>query len=161
LGKPARFRRHENDENGVKAMLLALRILLGALGVSAIFVSASMLALGAQETVAAVQGGGAMWHASGPMDAAWLATMDSQVRFYAAFWGAYGVLLVIIVTNTEPHLNLIPWLAAVIFAGGVGRAISRLTVGAPYPSSTGLMVAELLAPLIMILLWWGVRRRRR
>lgn len=141
-------------------MLVALRVLLGAIGVSAIVVAASMLALGAQETVATVQHGGPMWHANGPMDAAWLATMDSQMRFYAAFWGAYGVLLVIIVTNTEQHLELIPWLAAVMFAGGVGRVVSRLTVGAPYSSTSGLMAVELLAPPVMILLWWGVRRQR-
>jgi hypothetical protein len=143
-------------------MLPALRILLGVLGVSAIFVAASMLALGVQETVAIAEGGlTAMLRTRGPIDATWAATMDSQMRFYAAFWGAYGVLLVLIVTNTEPYLDLVPWLAAVMFTGGLGRAVSRLTVGVPYRAFTTLMTVELLAPPLMILLWWGVRRERR
>jgi hypothetical protein len=94
------------------------------------------------------------------MDAAWSATIDSQLRFYAAFWGAYGIALLVIVTNTEPHLDLVPWLAAVMFAGGVGRAISFVTAGAPHPFFTALMVSELLGPPVLILLWWGIRRQR-
>jgi hypothetical protein len=142
-------------------MLFAMRILLAALGVLAIFTAASMLALGARETVAAAEGGFAMtWHTSGAMDATWSATIDSQLRFYAAFWGAYGVLLLVIVTNTEPHLDLVPWLAAVMFAGGVGRAISYASVGPPHPFFTALMVIELLAPPAVFLLWRGVRRQQ-
>jgi hypothetical protein len=143
-------------------MLSALRALLLLLGVSAIFIAASILFLGAAATARMGEGAFAMltgWR--GPVGEDWPATMDSELRFYAALWGAYGILLVMAGANITAHLDLIPWLAAVFFAGGVGRAISLVAVGPPHPFFTALMAVELLLPPIIGLLWWGARRQRR
>jgi hypothetical protein len=49
----------------------------------------------------------------------------------------------------------------VFFAGGVGRAISHLSVGTPHPFFTVLMAIELLLPPVLVLLWLAARRQRR
>jgi hypothetical protein len=139
-----------------------LSALLFLLGVSAIFIAASILFLGAEVTARAGEGGWATltgWR--GPVGEGWPATMDSELRFYAAIWGAYGILLVLVATNMAAHIDRIPWLAAVFFAGGVGRAISHLVVGPPHPFFTVLMAVELLLPPIIVLLWRQVRRQLR
>jgi hypothetical protein len=84
--------------------------------------------------------------------------MDSELRFYAPFWGAYGILLLAVVTNFPARGGLTPWLAAVFFAGGVGRAISYAAVVAPHPFFVLLMAIELLTPPVLIILWWRARR---
>jgi hypothetical protein len=87
--------------------------------------------------------------------------MDSELRFYAALWGAYGILLVVVAINIAGHKDLVPCLAAVFFVGGLGRALSYLTVGAPHPFFAALMVVELFLPPVMLLMWWRVRNRLR
>jgi hypothetical protein len=52
----------------------------------------------------------------------------------------------------------VPWLAGVFFTGGVGRIFSRLSVGAPHPFFTLLLVIEVTLPVIMLALWLGARR---
>lgn len=141
-------------------MLSALRALLLLLGVSAIFIAASIVFLGAEETARAGEEGFAEltgWR--GPTGETWPATMDNELRFYAALWGAYGVVLVMASTDIAGHLDRIPWLAVVFFAGGVGRAISYVSVGPPHPFFTILMAIELLLPPIILLVWRGVRRQ--
>ncbi|HLZ85286.1 MAG TPA: DUF4345 domain-containing protein [Caulobacteraceae bacterium] len=141
-------------------MLSALRVLLGVLGVSAIFIAASILFLGAEETARAGEAGFAGltgWR--GPVGEAWPATMDNELRFYAALWGAYGVLLIMVSTDLAAHIEWPPWLATVLFAGGVGRAISYVAVGPPHPFFTALMGIELLLPPVIVLLWQRARRR--
>ncbi len=57
------------------------------------------------------------------------------------------------------RLAQVPWLAAIFFAGGVGRGLSRISVGAPHPFFTVLMAIELALPGLLALLWLGVRAR--
>lgn len=87
--------------------------------------------------------------------------MDSELRFYATLWGAYGVVLLRAARGLPRTLPQAPWLAAVFFSGGVGRLISLLTVGAPHPVFTLLMTIELTLPILMILLWLGARARAK
>jgi Domain of unknown function (DUF4345) len=58
---------------------------------------------------------------------------DSELRFYAVLWGAYGVPLVMAAANIAAHLDLIPWLAAAFFAGGIGRAFFGLRPAGSQP----------------------------
>ena len=51
----------------------------------------------------------------------------------------------------------VPWLAAVFFVGGAGRAFSWLAVGAPHPFFLLLMMIELALPPLLVLLWWRAR----
>jgi hypothetical protein len=75
-------------------MRTLLRVLLAGLGVSAVLIALSILTLGAGATAAAgerVFDALSGWR--GPDSPPWPPTMDNELRFYAALWGAYGVVL--------------------------------------------------------------------
>jgi hypothetical protein len=55
-------------------------------------------------------------------------------------------------------VSWVPWLAATFFAGGVGRALSWVSVGPPHPFFLALMATELTLPLVLVVLWLAVRR---
>ena len=136
-------------------MLTTLRTLLGVLGLSAILIALSILLLGAETTAGSAErvfAALAGWRGapSGP----WPPTMDSELRFYAALWGAYGALLIVTAWRWPDGSRWVPWLAAVFFAGGVGRAISYVAIGAPHPFFSLLMWIELLLPPVLVALWW-------
>jgi hypothetical protein len=84
-------------------------------------------------------------------------TVESEMRFYAPFWIAYGGLLIYVARDLASRGFWIPLLCAVFFAGGAGRAISFFTSGPPHPAFTVLMVIELVLPLVFIALWARVR----
>lgn len=69
--------------------------------------------------------------------------MDRELRFYAPFWGTYGVLLLAAARDLPHWMKYVPALSAVFFAGGAGRALSLATVGAPHPVFTLLMAIDL------------------
>ena len=140
-------------------MLRGLRFCLALLGASAVGIALSIFLLGAEATAAMgervfgwVAGG------AGPAGEHWPATMDSELRFYAALWGAYGIVALRTAWKLPQTLDQVPWLIGVFFAGGVGRVLSRLSIGAPHPFFTALMAIELVLPLMMLGLWLGVRR---
>ena len=143
-------------------MLQTLRICLVVLGASAIAIALSILVLGAGATASMAEGVfGAVSGWQGPPSERWPATMDSELRFYAALWGAYGVVVLRAATNLPRTLPQTPWIAAVFFVGGVGRVLSWVGVGAPHPFFTLLMVIELSLPVLMALLWLTARSQRR
>jgi len=142
-------------------MLATLRILLAVLGASAIGIALSDILLGPTATVAFFEGlfaslTGDHAAATGP----WPATMDNEMRFYAAFWGAYGATLILVARDFATRGHLTPWLAGLFFAGGVGRVISYAVAGPPHPFFTALMAVELLTPPLLVLLWLGARQRK-
>jgi hypothetical protein len=141
-------------------MLMTLRVLLNILGLSAILIGLSVFFLGPQFAA------GLSEHLfdtltgwRGPSSGRWPSTMDSELRFYAPFWGAYGVLLIVVAGDLRRQGHWVPWLALLFFAGGVGRAISYFAVGAPHPFFSALMTIELVTPPILAGLWWAARRR--
>jgi hypothetical protein len=92
-------------------------------------------------------------------------TIDSELRFYSTLWFSYGVVL-IWVARTMTHwiaravfqrMRLVLYLAAIFFAGGVGRLLSHVLVGAPHPVFTMLMVIELVLPIIIGVLYLRLR----
>jgi hypothetical protein len=134
---------------------LSLQILLAALGVAAVAVALSILLLGAATTAAFTEAQfDALTRGHHPHTGRWPATMDSELRFYAPFWGAYGLLLLHVARGLPGKLSRVPPLAALFFAGGVGRAISYIAVGAPHPAFTLLMAIELVLPPVLLALWW-------
>jgi len=86
--------------------------------------------------------------------------MDSELRFYAALWGAYGLVVTRTAMNLPGRFKEVPWLAAVFFAGGVGRLLSRLSLGPPHPFFTLLLVIEVSLPVIIMALWMGASPER-
>jgi hypothetical protein len=142
-------------------MKATLRLLLAVLGASAVLIALSILFTGAEAT--ARFGERSFEALAGPSpapSAEWAPTMDSELRFYAALWGAYGLLLLLTARDYEGRASWVPWLATVFFAGGVGRVLSWVSVGAPHPFFLMLMATELIVPPVLIALWFGARRRR-
>jgi hypothetical protein len=80
--------------------------------------------------------------------------MDSELRFYAPLFGAYGMLMLWTAQDLFVRNYLIPWLAAVFFLGGLGRVLSYAAVGAPHPLFVVLMAIELLMPPVLVGLWF-------
>ncbi len=143
-------------------MRATLSLLLAALGAVAVLIAASIFLLGAEPTAGASERAFELitgWR--GAAGERWPPTMDGELRFYAPFWGGYGVMLLATARKLSRHMGRIPWLAGVFFAGGVGRALSFVTLGPPHPVFTLLMTVELLTPPVFILLWLGVRRGGR
>ncbi|MGA9794763.1 MAG: DUF4345 domain-containing protein [Rhizomicrobium sp.] len=141
-------------------MTTALRILLALLGVSSVLIALSILLLGAGITAHGAEAAyNALVGGHYPLTGAWPATMDSELRFYAPFWGVYGLLLLDAARDLPKRLDRVPLLAGVFFAGGIGRALSLATVGAPHPAFTLLMAIELILPAVFIVLWHALTRQ--
>jgi hypothetical protein len=140
-------------------MRTTLRILLAILGVAAVLIALCILVTGAAPTARlGEEAFDALTGWRGPPSPPWPPTMDNELRFYAALWGAYGLLLLVVARDLGARLSWVPWLAAVFFAGGVGRALSWASVGPPHPFFLALMATELTLPLVLIGLWLAVRR---
>jgi len=139
-------------------MIATLRLLYALLGVAAIAICLSIVILGPSETAATSEALFDMLTGrSHARTGKWPATMDSELRFYAPFWGSYGLVLLHIARRLPATLSWIPPTAALLFAGGVGRAISYFAVGAPHPFFVLLMVIELVLPLVFLALWRMVK----
>ena len=91
-------------------MKTSLRLLLGLLGLAAIGIAASILILGAEATAATAE---TMYQTAtgyaGPPSGHWPPSMDSELRFYAALWGAYGIVLVITAAQLSRRMKQVPW----------------------------------------------------
>ncbi len=82
------------------------------------------------------------------------ASVESEVRFMAAWWCGVGVLLWAIAPRiAEPGPTaLFRGVCGVLFLAGVGRVLAMVSHGQPHPLFAALAVAELLIPLPA--LWW-------
>src|SRR5450755_5056751 len=112
-------------------MRVTLRFLLFVLGVAAVVIAVPNMFVGPTFTAGVAE---RMFDAltgwQGPNSPAWPPTMDNELRFYSALWGAYGLVLLMTAHDLDTHFRLVPWVASVFFVGGVGRAISWIEVGA-------------------------------
>lgn len=80
-------------------------------------------------------------------------TMDNELRFYAVFWMSYGMLLLWAARHLREQMRLVPVLMGMFFLGGMGRAFSHVFVGAPHPAFIVLMIIELVAPVVVMMLY--------
>ena len=135
-----------------------LHILLVLLGVSAVGIGMSIFMAGATFTGAATQRLFNAVMGGTELSPAFTADADSELRFYAPFWVAYGALLVWVARDLGNRLAWVPPAAALFFAGGVGRLFSLIVVGPPHPAFTGLMLIELVLPPVFLALWAAARR---
>lgn len=134
-------------------MVVVLRVLMAVLGAGAVSISLSMLALGPESTIAP---GLALFGDLRPgevLEALRSSNVDSELRFYAALWLAFGVLAIRAARDPAVSGSPTPWLALVLFLGGMGRLWSLLAVGAPHPFFMILMGVELTLPPVIGLLW--------
>ena len=90
--------------------------------------------------------------------------VDSEHRYYAAFWTALGPLLWHTSVNPERHRTRIDAIAATVFAGGAARLLSARQAGRPQPLYLALAAAELVLPVATVGWqrgWWTAPAARR
>lgn len=114
----------------------ALQVSLGLFGATAIFICLLHLVLGP---------------ASIPGSVMVNATMDSEDRFYATLFGAYGVAILSCVRDIEQKSGPLHFLLLTFFAGGIARLVSMAAVGLPNPFFVTMTVLELALPLVLAL----------
>jgi hypothetical protein len=86
-------------------------------------------------------------------------TVDSEVRFLAVYWLAYGVLLLWVVPQVERRTGVVRAALAVMFASGCARALSFLRDGTPHPVMVAAMAVELVLPPVLWYWQAGLARR--
>ena len=137
----------------------ALRILLSFLGTAAVAIATSIILFGVSGT-----GGffeslyNALSSNPAPLTGRYSPAAESELRFYAAFWLAYGVLALIAAQEIKTRAHWVPWIALVFFIGGCGRLISYFVDGAPHPFFVLLMIIELALPFLMAWFWLLARK---
>jgi hypothetical protein len=78
------------------------------------------------------------------------ATLDSNLRFYAGVWLGLGLAAFSVIPSIERKGTLFRTLWIMIFIGGIGRLISLVALGAPFPPFIGFTALEILgAPLFI------------
>ena len=83
------------------------------------------------------------------------ATLDSQLRFLGGVWMGLGLAAAALILRIEKQTDLFRALWGMIFLGGVGRLLSLMMVGVPWPPFIGFTVLEVVgAPLFV---WWQSR----
>jgi hypothetical protein len=139
-------------------MTQALRFILFTLGLVAVLICLSIMAFGAGATAhMGEMGFDLLSGSSHPPSGPWPASMDSELRFYAPFWGTYGLLLIYMARTWPRYEFFVPFVMALFFLGGIGRLISYFAIGAPHPFFALLMVVELALPILTIELWRRIR----
>lgn len=76
------------------------------------------------------------------------ATVDSHVRFMGPVFAGYGLGWLDAAAGDEPDPGRLRVLAALMALGGLGRLVTRATVGRPYWFHDVLLALELAAPLM-------------
>ncbi len=77
-------------------------------------------------------------------------SVDSELRFYAAWYVGLGVLLFWTVPRIERAGITIRTVCAVLLLAATGRVISLSVVGPPHPLYVALMVLELVVPIVLV-----------
>jgi hypothetical protein len=76
--------------------------------------------------------------------------VDSEMRFFAAWYAAAGVMLLRAVPQVEGRGYLIRGIVVVVFIAGCSRGLSWVVVGEPPAVARVLMVIELALPFVII-----------
>ena len=122
-------------------MRRALQVLLALFGAMAIVISLLHIVFGP----AAIPG-------SIPVNA----TMDSEDRFYATLFLAYGAALLWCIRDVERKAKVVYFLMLTFFVGGLARIVSMLTVGLPNTFFTAMTSLELVLPVVFAYLQFRV-----
>lgn len=86
------------------------------------------------------------------------ASVESELRFYAVFWIGYGLYLFSLAARIEQRGRELAFAAALLFAGGIARAIGIAADGVPAADYVVLMVLELVLPVVLVVWQRAVAR---
>lgn len=120
-----------------------LQIFLGAFAITDIFIATLHIILGPPAIPGSI-----------PVNA----TMDSEDRFYATLFMAYGVALLWCIKDIERKSTVVYFLAITFFIGGLARLVSMAAVGLPSRFFIAMTVLELLIPCLMVFLQWRISK---
>jgi hypothetical protein len=87
------------------------------------------------------------------------ASVESELRFYAAFYVAYGLVALRVAPRADRDSAAVRALAGALFLAGLARASGWLAAGRPHELQRGLLVIELAAPPAIVA--WQARVARR
>jgi hypothetical protein len=79
-------------------------------------------------------------------------SVESELRFFAAFWIAYGAAALYVAPRAVREIHAVRALALFLFLGGIARAIAWIADGRPNTLFIVLLALELLLPPSMLLL---------
>ena len=79
------------------------------------------------------------------------ARLESELRFYAGTYVAYGAALVRAAQRSDTDPGAVARLASVMFAGGAARAIGWARAGRPHPGQLALLAIELAGPPALVI----------
>lgn len=143
----------------MNAIPVMLRVGFSLLGIAAFAIGAMILFLGASATAGIfARVLSAMGATSADVDGLADPNTDNEMRFYSVLWIAYGALALWASRSVIQRMVWLRWMLVVFFVGGVGRAISYVSVGAPHVLFVVLMWIELLVPTILIPLSYSIAR---
>jgi len=74
------------------------------------------------------------------------ASLESELRYYAAFYVAYGLCAASTALRADRNPAAVRALAATLLGAGLARAGGWFAVGPPHPLQRGLLAIELVAP---------------
>jgi hypothetical protein len=77
--------------------------------------------------------------------------LESELRFYAAFYVAYGAALLRIAPHAHRDPAGVRALAGALFLAGIARIVAWRTVGGPHRLQRGLLAIELTAPPAIVM----------
>ena len=78
------------------------------------------------------------------------ASVESELRYYGAFYAAYGLALMRLAPHAAREPNRVRAAAGVLFGAGLARAGAWLTAGRPHPAQRVLLAIELAAPAAIL-----------
>ena len=87
------------------------------------------------------------------------ASIDSELRFYAAWYVGAGLLVLRTVRRIESEGRTVRAVCAILLLAAFGRVLSIASVGRPHPLYVALMVLEFAIP-VLVLPWQAAVARR-
>ena len=85
--------------------------------------------------------------------------VDSEMRFFAVWYSATGLMLLIAARDVARWSSLIRVVAGAFFVAGLARLLSWATVGRPHWTQLVLMGLELVLPAVIVP-WHAAASRR-
>ena len=77
-------------------------------------------------------------------------SVESELRFYAAFYVAYGLAALRVAPRADRETAAVRALAGALFLAGLARAGGWLAAGRPHRLQLALLVVELAAPPVIV-----------